>query len=398
MIRVAIIGTGNIAPSHIEGYLCFRDRCEIVALVDIYPEKAETLKKKFGLAAQVYDSHEKLLAGGGIDLVSICTPPYTHAALSIACMNHGMDVVCEKPMAASLRECDAMIEARDQTGRRLSIISQNRFRSPIMKLKQIVDSGIAGKVLHAQVDSVWWRGHCYFDLWWRGTWEKEGGGCTLNHAVHQIDMLNWMKGLPVEVSATVANLNHDNSEVEDFSITIAKYADGSVSTVTSSLVHHGEEQQIVFQCEFAKISAPWDVISYESTQNGFGKPCEEMEQRIEAEYQKLPDLEYEGHAGQLDNVMRSIEENDHAFLVQAEDGRKTLEYITAVYKSGFEERKVSLPLSRDDLFYTVEGIHANVRKFHEKSASVENFVPVDITTGNDYSKYNYKKSSAQKER
>ena len=154
MIRVAIIGTGNIAPSHIEGYLCFRDRCEIVALVDIYPEKAEMLKKRFGLAAQVYDSHEKLLASGGIDLVSICTPPYTHAALSIACMKHGMDVICEKPMAASLRECDAMIEARDQTGRRLSIISQNRFRSPIMKLKQILDSGCR-QSSHAQVDSVW---------------------------------------------------------------------------------------------------------------------------------------------------------------------------------------------------------------------------------------------------
>jgi len=390
MIRVAVIGTGNIAPAHIEGYLAFPKRCKIVALADIYPKKAEAVKARFRLDADVYDSHEALLRRGDIDLVSVCTPPFTHAAISIACMERGFDVLCEKPMAASLEECDRMIATRDKTGRRLSAISQNRFRNPVWKLKQMLDSGIAGKVLHAQVDSLWWRGHCYYDLWWRGTWEKEGGGCTLNHAVHHIDMLNWMQGLPAELTAVLGNLNHDNAEVEDFSVAVGRYADGSMSTLTSSLVHHGEEQQLSFQCEKAKLSAPWRPQAYTSLPNGFFTPDAQMLLAVEAQYHALADLPCEGHTAQIDNVLRSIENGDHGYLVQAEDGRRTLEFITAVYKSGFTGRTVPLPLKPDDPFYTVEGIRKNVRHFYEKTASVENFAPSEISTGSKYDKYDYK--------
>ena len=127
-------------------------------------------------------------------------------------------MVCEKPMAASLEECDNMLKARDESGRLLSIIAQNRFRRGIRDLKALLDSSIARPVRHAQVDSFGWRGHCYYDLWWRGTWEKEGGGCTLNHAVHHIDMLLWMMGSPEQVTSFLANTAHDNAEVEDLSI------------------------------------------------------------------------------------------------------------------------------------------------------------------------------------
>ena len=391
MINVAIIGTGGIAPAHIEGYLAFPERCRVVALVDIYPEKARAMKERFHLDAEVYDSHEALLKRDDIDLVSLCTPPFTHAVLAIACMEHGIDVIGEKPMAASLAECDRMIETRNKTGRRLSVISQNRFRTPIWKLKQMIDSGIAGKVLHAQVDSFWWRGHCYYDLWWRGTWAKEGGGCTLNHAVHHIDMLNWMQGLPTQITAVLGNLNHDNAEVEDYSVAIGRYADGSMSTMQSSLVHHGEEQQLVFQCEHAKLSAPWQPQAMQSLPNGFCTAAPETLLAVEAQYQALPPLQYEGHTAQIDNVLTAIENGNNDYLVQAEDGRRTLEYITAVYKSGFTGQTVALPLAPDDPFYTVEGIQQNVRHFYEKTASVENFAPAEISTGGKYDKYDYQK-------
>lgn len=390
MVNIAIIGTGNISSAHIEGYLKFKDRCKIVALVDIYPEKAEAIKAKFELDAVVYNSHEKLLSQDNIDLTSICTPPFTHAEIAIWCMENDMDVICEKPMAASLEEADLMIKARKETGKRVSIISQNRFRTPIMKLKKVLDSKIAGRVLHAQVDSLWWRGQAYFDLWWRGTWKKEGGGCTLNHAVHHIDMLCWMNGLPKEITAVLANLNHDNSEVEDFSVAIAKYENGSMSTLTSSLVHHGEEQVMSFQCEEAKVSAPWSVLASKSRSNGFGDKNKEKQDKIESFYQSIEALEYEGHCGQIDNVLTSIENDDNGYMVTAEDGRRTLEYITGIYKSGFTNSTIALPILKDDPYYTVEGILKNVKKFHEKSKSVENFEPSSITMGNDYSKYNYK--------
>lgn len=365
MINVGIIGGGNISHAHIKAYNSFPDRCRIIAISDMYPEKAEAIKDKYNLNAAIYNDYVELITKNDLDLVSICTPPFTHSKITIDCLKRGIDVLCEKPMASSLEECDEMIRVSLETGRRLSIVSQNRFKTPIMKVKRLLDSNAAGKVLHVQVDSLWWRGHSYFDLWWRGTWEKEGGGCTLNHAVHHIDMLCWIKGLPREITAVLGNLNHDNSEVEDFSVALSRYDDGSVSSLTSSLVHHGEEQKLIFQCEKAKISVPWNVLANKSKPDGFGEPDALTQSTIEAAYEAIPNLEYEGHAGQIDDCLSAIEENRKC-LITGEDGRTALEFITAVYKSGFNEQKVILPLSKDDPFYTLDGMRKNVRRFNKK--------------------------------
>ena len=215
MIRVAIIGTGNISAAHIGAYLQFPERCKITALCDIFPEKAQQKAEEYGLEVTVSDSHKLLLDRDDIDLVSICTPPYCHGEIAIDFLEHGKNVLVEKPMAASLEKCDKMIEARNKSGKLLSVIAQNRFRDPIWNIKEILKSGKIGRVLHAEVDSFWWRGHCYYDLWWRGLWEKEGGGCTLNHAVHHIDMLGWMMGRPRYVQALLSNVAHDNAEVDE---------------------------------------------------------------------------------------------------------------------------------------------------------------------------------------
>ncbi|MCR2807538.1 Gfo/Idh/MocA family protein [Paenibacillus soyae] len=379
MIKVAIIGAGAISSAHIEGYLQFRERCQIVALCDLYPEKAEAKREQFGLDAIVVKDYKELLEDG-IDLVSVCMPPFVHAPVTIDFLNAGSHVIVEKPMAASLEECDAMIDAADRNGKILSVIAQNRFRNPIMKLKSVLDSGLAGNILHAQVDSFWWRGHCYYDLWWRGTWEKEGGGPTLNHAVHHMDALLWMLGTPSEIQAYMSNVAHDNAEVEDLSIAMLRYPNGSLGQITSSVVHHGEEQQLIFQGQNARVSAPWKVRASVSKSNGFPERNEELEQQIQDLYNSLPDLPYEGHTAQIDNVLGAIETGTPV-LIDGVSGRCTLELIMSVYKSASTGKSVQLPLQPDDPFYTQEGVKQNVPYFYQKSASVENFSNQNITTG-----------------
>lgn len=381
MIRVAIVGTGTISHAHMEGYLRFPERCKVVALVDIVPEKAQAMKEQYNLDADVYDDHLKILGRDDIDLVDVCTPPYVHASISINAMNSGKNVVCEKPMAASLEECDAMLRARDENGVKLSIIAQNRFRKPIRDLKMLLDSGMAGPVRHAQIDSFWWRGHCYYDLWWRGTWEKEGGGCTLNHAVHHIDMLGWMMGLPETVTSVLANTAHDNAEIEDLSVSILQYP-GALAQITASVVHHGEEQKLIFQCEKAKISAPFSAYASVSKPNGFPVEDNELEQKLKDFADSLPPIPHEGHPGQLENVLTALETGCDV-AITGEDGRRTIELITAIYKSGAQGCAVKLPLQKDDPFYTVAGIMANVPHFYEKTTSAAD-LSGDITLGSDY--------------
>lgn len=383
MRNVAIIGTGNICPNHVDGLLTFPDRARIVALVDIYPEKAQAMKERFHLDCQVFDSTDALLASDvQFDLVHICTPPYTHAPIAIQMMNAKKCVVVEKPMATCLRECDEMLEAEKRNGVTMACIAQNRFRNSVNKLKTLADEEALGKIRVAHVNSLWWRGHSYYDLWWRGLWEKEGGGPTLNHAVHHIDMINWIKkGLPKQVIAMLANVMHDNSEVEDVSMASLKYEDGSVAQLIASVVHFGEEQGIVLQCENGKIAAPWDCKISKSQPNGFPeddpKAVEEMNRRYEA----LPELPYEGHVGEIDNILTALEQGTRP-MITGIDGRNTVELITAIYKAGCTQQAVNLPIEKDDEFYEFEGLLKHAIHFNHKSASVENLPTGNITVGN----------------
>lgn len=379
MINVAIVGTGSISPLHIEGYLAFKDVVNIVSLCDIYPEKAEKAAERFGLNVSIYDNHEEMLKNESIDLVSVCTPPYVHAEIAINAMKAGAHAIVEKPMAASLKECDDMNRVSEETGQILSIISQNRFTNPMMKLKKLLDDKVIGKVLHTQVDSFWWRGHSYYDLWWRGTWEKEGGGCTLNHAVHHLDIFKWMNGMPDEITAMMSNVAHDNAEVEDLSIAIGRYADGGLATLTSSVVHHGQEQQLIFQGEQGRISAPFKVYASTSQENGFPDKNSEKMDEITELYNGLDDLPYEGHTGQLNNVIQAILKNEE-LVVDGNQGKETLELIMAIYSASQSGETVSLPMDPSHPFYTKEGVMKHAPRFYEKSSSVENFNQTDITT------------------
>jgi predicted dehydrogenase len=389
MINVAIIGSGNIAQNHVDAYKTFPDRCNITHFVDMYPEKSREMAEKNHIDAKCVSAYNEIL-NEPVDLVSICTPPYCHAEIAIDFLNAGKNVLVEKPMAASLEECDAMIKAAERSGGIFSVVAQNRFRDPVQNLKKTLESGLIGKVVHVQVDSFWCRAHSYYDLWWRGTWEKEGGGCTLTHAVHHIDMLGWMLGIPSQVSAVLSNANHDNAEVEDISVSVFKYGNsdktnpGAIATVTASVNHHGEDQQIIFQGEKGRISAPWKAAANVFQENGFPfweKQNKKLIQKLNDFYSALPRLTYTAHAGQVDDVLSAIE-NGRKPLVGGEDGRLTIELITSIYKAGSEGRMVNLPIGKDDPFYTVHGIMKAVPHFYKKSASVENFFGV-ITTGSD---------------
>jgi UDP-N-acetyl-2-amino-2-deoxyglucuronate dehydrogenase len=382
MIKVAIIGAGAIASAHIDAYLKFHDRCQIVAICDIYEEKAAAMIQRFNLNAKYYKAYEDLL-NEDFDLVSICTPPYTHASLSVQFLEADKHVLVEKPMASSLEECDIMNNAAQRTGKLLSVVAQNRFRTPMMKLKSVVDSGLIGKLAHVQVDSHWWRGHCYYDLWWRGTWEKEGGGPTLNHAVHHIDAMLWMTGRPNQVQAFMSNVSHDNAEVEDLSICMLRFDEGALGQITSSVVHHGEEQQLIFQGDKARISVPWKVKASTANANGFPESNLALEQELQQLFDTLPEVVHEGHAGQINDVLTAIE-NQTPVLIDGRSGRETLELITAIYKSASTGQLVDLPLQSDDPFYTREGIQANATHFYEKNKSIENFQTLPITTGSNY--------------
>jgi len=155
---------------------------------------------------------------------------------------------------------------------------------------------------------------------------------------------------------------------------------GALSLLTASVVHHGEEQALTFQCEKAKLAAPFSTFASVSKPNGFPVRDEALEAEIKAFADSLPPVPHEGHDGQIENMLSAIEV-DAPPAISGEDGRLTLELITAIYKAGSLKHAVSLPLQRDDPFYTVAGIQAHVPHFYEKSVSRTELGDSDITLG-----------------
>lgn len=383
--EVGLIGLGGISSEHLEAYLAFPERCHIAALADIVPSKCQRQAERYGLDVPVFSDYHEMLQSVGLSLVSVCTPPASHADAVISALGAGAHVIVEKPMAPSLEECDAMLAAAGAAGKILSVIAQNRFRTPMMKLKHLAQAGVLGKVCHAQVDSYWWRSPSYYDLWWRGTWESEGGGCTSNHAVHHIDALQWVMGSPLEVRALMANLAHTNSEVEDLSCAVMRFESGALAQVTSSVLHHGQEQQFVLQAERARVSYPWRVAATRGKENGFPEHDAATEKEIQELYDALPALEHEGHQGQVDNVLSAIEGQGQV-LVDGTEGRRTMEVIAAIYKAAITGQAVLLPMGKDDLFYRRSGVAQQAPRFYRKLASVTSFADEEISLMGDYSK------------
>ena len=183
----------------------------------------------------------------------------------------------------------------------------------------------------------------------------------------------------------MTNVAHDNAEVEDLSAAIFKYPSGALTQLTASVVHHGEDQTIVIQGERARISAPWQACASVSADNGFPQEThdQQREAQLNAVFAQTPALAWTLHTGQINDLLLSIERGT-APLVDGLQGKRSLELITAIYKSAITRTVVSLPIPRDDPFYRTGGINTLAPRFHEKSTSVANFSEVGaIPLGKD---------------
>lgn len=376
MLKVMIVGCGGIAPAHIEGYLNFGQSVTITHLIDPNLERAQALIAKYDLQnAIALTDYAQTLAS--VDVVSICTPPALHCSAVVDALSNGCHVLVEKPMAPSLAECDQMIQAAQNHNRLLSVVVQSRFISGIRNVVEMVKSGAYGKNLYTRVHSGWYRGESYYDLAWRGRWEVEGGGCTQNHAIHHIDLLLWAKGMPASIRSFMTNLNHHNSQEEDFSSSILRYEDGSIAELTCSLIDHNSAQSLTFQMEKAGLSIPFQAFACKARTNGFPIADEEMVAQVTADFEARPKLPSEKHKGQIRNFLLAIN-GEQPLLATAMDGRNCIELITGVYQSAIENIDVTFPIAPGSDYYTSHW-RVNAPHFFEKSHDIEAFEDTTIT-------------------
>jgi len=245
--KFAIVGCGQIAERHAKH---INNVGKLQAVCDIKIERAWKLQEKYSGDDRVLDvvacsSIDQLLEyGEQIDVVSICTPNYLHAEHTIKALKAGFHVLCEKPMAITLYDCERMIKVAKETQRHLFVVKQNRFNPPVQEVKQLIDSGKLGKILSIQVNCFWNRNSKYYqNSDWRGN-KNMDGGTLLTVFCHFVDLLHWMIGEVVEVHSMLGNFKHPLTvQFEDTGVAILRFFNGAIGTLNYTVNAHSKNME-----------------------------------------------------------------------------------------------------------------------------------------------------------
>ena len=231
-LRIALIGPGKVAHLHAKAVQQTPDTT-LVAVYGRTLQKAEDFAKQYGVPA--YDDVANMVAREHVDLCIVCTPHPAHRDPTVAALDAGSHALVEKPLAASLADCDAMMEAAKRNGRHLGTVSQRRFYAPSLRIKKAIDTGLIGKPVLGTIQMLGWRDEPYYQSDpWRGTWAGEGGGVLVNQAPHQLDLLIWYMGEIESVYGLWANVNHPYIEVDDSAVAIVRFKNGGIGNLIVS--------------------------------------------------------------------------------------------------------------------------------------------------------------------
>lgn len=355
-LKTAVIGCGKVAHIHAEALKSIPES-ELVAVCGRDPAKARAFAGQYGVTP--YTRVEEMV-GAGVQAVVVATPHPAHASVTAEALRAGAHAIVEKPLASSLEDCDAMIGAARAAGKSLAMISQRRLYAPTRRVRDAIDAGKLGRPILGTVTMLGWRDEAYYRSDpWRGRWDLEGGGVLVNQAPHQIDILQWFMGEVDELYGAWANLNHKYIEVEDTSIAVLRFRSGALGNILVSnsqnpalfgkvWVHGSNGATVGVQTDGgAMFIAGMSTVTEPPINDVWKVPGEEdMLSRWQEEdgaFFRGIDATKHYHRLQIREFLQAILEGREP-LVPGEEGRKTVEIFTAIYRSQRDGRPVKFPL------------------------------------------------------
>lgn len=338
-LRFGIIGIGNIAPHHAVAIKNTPD-AELVAVATRNQERGNAFIREHG--GTHYTDYRDLLACAEVDVVAICTPHDLHAPMTIDAARAGKHVLCEKPMALNVTECDTMIAVCKQAGVALGALFQMRFDQLAHKLKTMIEDGKLGRLIWTTTNALWYRTDEYYRSGaWRGTWEHEGGGVLINQAIHVIDLMLWFTGMPTRVTARTRTLNH-SIEVEDGALAILDYPDNRLGLIQATIAAYpgyperieivGTHGSAIYHRGEARLE--WHLA----------EPREDGEERAEVSSGASAPMSINaaGHIAAFQDFAAAVREQREPFI-DGNEGRKSIAVVQAIYDSA--RTKSSVPLA-----------------------------------------------------
>lgn len=338
MLKVGIIGCGSIFTMHATS-TDHLPNAELVAVCDVKPDRADRAAEKYGVRA--YYDYKEMIEKETLDVVHVCVPHYLHPIISRYALEHGVNVLCEKPMSIKLEDGEYNVRLAKERGLKYGIIFQCRFNNTSRLVKENLDNGTLGKVISARVTLTWCKPDSYYALSdWKGTWDKEGGGVVIDQAIHSLDLANWfINDTPVRVQAHLANRGHDIMEVDDTGEGFINYKGGATLSFWA-MNNYGCDDPIEIRmlCENGKV-----VMSYDEATVTLN------DGRVLTAKTGDDNLYYEGgkdywgfqHIREIADFYDAVE-NDREPKISGEEALKIQKLICAIYDSGRNDKTVIL--------------------------------------------------------
>lgn len=344
-MKYALIGCGRIAVNHIKAVV--NNGLELKALCDIDPKQIERLveKTKFTGNPERYTDYRKMFAEHPeIELAAIATESGCHAEIALFCIDHGINVIIEKPMALSMADADEIVKRASEKGVTVSVCHQNRFNSAVMELRQAIDAGRFGRISHGSINVRWNRGREYYEqAAWRGKWASDGG-CLFNQCIHGIDLLRWLMGDEVdEVYGVTKRRIHDYIECEDIGMAVVRFRNGAVGTIegTVNVYPKNLEETLFVFGEKGSVKLGGQATNSIELWN-FADECDKDKEN-QGLNEAAPNVYGNGHTALYADVIDAVTKHRKP-LVDAVAGRNAVEMILAIYLSSATGRPVKLPL------------------------------------------------------
>ena len=356
-IRLGIIGVGNMGSGHASNIL--KGRCpdlELVAIADTDPERVAWAKEKLSPDIAYFDDAIAMLDSGLVEAAIVSVPHYDHPALAMACMERGIHVMVEKPAGVytkQVREMNACAEAHPEV--KFGMMFNQRTNHVYRKMRELVQSGRYGQIRRTNwLITNWYRPQAYYDSGnWRATWSGEGGGVLLNQCPHQLDLWQWICGMPVAVSAQMKFGQWHDIEVEDDVTAYVEYANGATGVFITSTGDAYGTNRFEVQMDSAKLVVEHDelhVYEFSMSEPEFSRTNKIPFGHVEAtEVPVETDGQNPQHVGVL-NAWAGAILRDTPLVAVGTEGIRGLTLSNAMHLSAFTGQKVSIPFD-EDLYY-----------------------------------------------
>lgn len=337
-VRTAVIGVGNMGSAHTSCIAGGRiNGLHLSALCDISPERQAYCRSKYP-DVPCFASVAGLLASGTADAVVVAVPHPSHSDVAIQALTAGLDVLVEKPIDVALSKAMQLCETADQCGRVFAVMLNQRTNPLFRKAREIVQSGQLGELKRTVwLITNWYRTQHYYDSGaWRATWAGEGGGVLLNQAPHNLDLWQWICGMPESVTAWCDVARYHRIEVEDDATILTRYANGATGVFITSTGEAPGTNRLEITGDKGKLVLEGGVLKWWKLRLPERRVCFESEENfahIPYDYEEItPDAPETAHAGILQNWANAIR-NGETLLSPGRDALNELTISNAAYLS-----------------------------------------------------------------